>query len=356
MFFLGCFQILGTAHGLSNPTQSPSFKPEQQNPRLDEASTFLSRRPTVFPNSVGVGEENIKVLVRQTGQTKPSEAAIGIPKTCSCRHGFPQVFAMDPLPHPDGKRMNSGLLKLTCPLLVRAVDDMEDEGFLQRWNAELLGWADHEVDEVNPTEDEMEIQRTSHKEKSMNASDWQQAVHEGHQVHAAARARLLQSPDDFRTIQTKLGDRGAQAFFNAGVAGATCLSSPPSLLLASPCTDSVTSTAGRVEKYQDLKCLHAWLGDYLFRGPTASPVGAKVAKELSVRGVDITGTPHCWAQCSKNHMDNREGTSMSDQGNKSNMPTISPPKPRNKQRLKTGKEVARRRRKKRFAENNKLEN
>lgn len=247
---------------------------------IDINETFSPRRPSIFPNSQDVTSTDIEVFVRQTGQTKPGDAAIGIPTNCQCRHNFAQVFALDPLPNE--KRMNSGLLKLTCPLLVRAVDDLEDEGFIAQFNTKLV-----ESDETG------------------DATKLQQAMRAAHQVHASVRMELLNTEEHRQALQSRLGDRAAECFLSAGVAGAS--------------SDAVS----------DVKCLHAWLGDYLFRGADSSPLGAMVGKVLADRGIDVRGSPDCRQYCDP----------------LSSLPA-SPPMPRNKQRLKTNKERARRQRNK----------
>jgi hypothetical protein len=230
-----------------------------------------SKRKTAFPNSIPVQQSDVESFLRQTGQISPAKAAIGVPSSCTCRHGFPQAFAMDPI---HAGRANSGLLKLTCPYLVRAVDNLEDEGMISLFNERL---------------------------KENNSL--QRATDDAHAVHAASRKELLDSKE-MDAVRLKLGERGTTAFLEAGVAAA-----------------SAGST--------DVKCLHAWLADSLFRGDTASPMGEAVAKELLDRGVDLTGVLTCNAAC-----DPRSGT------------TPEPPVPRNKQRLKRGKEIARRERRK----------
>ena len=147
-----------------------------------------SQRPTAFPNSVQVQPEDIDTFIRQTGQLAPSKAAIGIPATCNCRHGFAQAFAMDPFPQD---RLNSGLLKLTCPHLVRAVDALEDDNMIGEVNKRL------------ETSDEL-----------------QSAMEKSHKLHATTRNELL---DDgaLQTLQSKLGQKGTQAFLESGVAGAS---------------------------------------------------------------------------------------------------------------------------------------
>ncbi|CAB9510396.1 Protein of unknown function (DUF501) [Seminavis robusta] len=245
------------------------------------SSTSCSLRPTQFPNSIPVSDADIATLIRQTGQVNPSKAAIGIPSCTNCRHGFPQAFAMDPLPSNTKKgRINSGLLKLTCPLLVQAVDALEDEGTIPLWNDRYV------------------------KQDQVLQEDIQQT----HALHAQVRQKLLQQPkqqpdDNSDIIRQKLGERGAEAFLRAGVAG----SSPEST---------------------DLKCLHAWLADALFR--TNNKVGNLIQRELQARGVSMTGTDDCRAYCDPSNIST----------------TFSPPKPRNKQRLRTGKELRRRKRRK----------
>ena len=235
---------------------------------LSVAASAL-RQPTL-PGSVPSSEADLHTLRRQLGQVAPAQAALGIPNECQCRHGYPQAFAMDPMPSTG--RMNSGMIKLTCPLLVRAIDTLEDEGEIARLNE-------------NVDRDE----------------NWQERVKMAHQAHASARSNLLdEAMRDL--LRIRLGDDGADSFVSAGVAASSI--------------DSL-----------DLKCLHAWLGDYLFRGNES--LGCEVAEILRTRGVDITGTEGCKAYCDP-----------------SNSSSPSPPKPRNKQRLRSRKEIARRKRRK----------
>jgi hypothetical protein len=55
---------------------------------------------------------------------------LGHPITCAggprqkCAHGFPQAFIF----HPTKTTFNSGLFRLSCPLLVKAVDEFEAQG------------------------------------------------------------------------------------------------------------------------------------------------------------------------------------------------------------------------------------
>jgi hypothetical protein len=64
-----------------------------------------------------------------------------------CKHGFPQAFAFDPLTRapwmvngaelPRKSKLESGLFRLSCPMLVRAIDEWEGEGAVRAINDEL---------------------------------------------------------------------------------------------------------------------------------------------------------------------------------------------------------------------------
>jgi len=254
-------------------------------------STSSNIKRTAFPNSKQTTPEHLDCMRRQTGQTAPVNAAIGVPSKCNCRHGFPQAFAMDPLPATG--RINSGLVKLTCPHLVTAIDALEDDGFIQKLSTRL-------------TENE----------------DWQSAATIVHEKHSQTRYELINEEDKLDTVRSKLGDRAAKALMDSGVAGSTSTS-------------------------LDVKCLHAWMGDHLFQGDDDevevdvdvdvedsismlhSPIGQAVCDALEGKGIDVKGTASCHIAC------NPQSTLIA-----------SPPNPRNKQRLRSRKEVARRKRRK----------
>ena len=253
-----------------------------------------SSTDAVFPNSVPINEPNdILTLQRQTGQIAPSRAAIGKPQCCKCQHGFPQAFSLDPLPEGQN-RINSGLVKLTCPMLVRAIDKMEDDGYIEKFTNLVENTSDTQL---------------------------QQSVQDSHLTHATIRKQIIQQKsgggggdDDDETgammmmmeespLKKKLGERGARAFLESGIAGTS-------------------------RDKKDVKCLHAWLGDYLFREKD-SLLGEQIALTLwEDYQVPLGGTEDCNKFCDFTQ------TNM----------YIEPPKARNKQRLKTRKERDRRKR------------
>ena len=80
---------------------------------------------------------------RQLGHKSSSILGCGM----RCKHGFPQAFAFDPLTRapwmvngaelPRKSKLESGLFRLSCPMLVRAIDEWEGEGAVRAINDEL---------------------------------------------------------------------------------------------------------------------------------------------------------------------------------------------------------------------------
>ena len=73
---------------------------------------------------------------------------------------------MDPIPS-GGRRINSGLVKLSCPHLVRAVDELEDEGGIGMMN-DMVGKSD----------------------------ELQQSVTLAHELHAKIRREMVHGVDN----------------------------------------------------------------------------------------------------------------------------------------------------------------
>ena len=268
-------------------------------------------RPTqrcLFPGAITITEEDKETCANQTGQDAPSNALVGKPSKCRCKHGYPQAFSLNPVPPTQQfkrssiNRVNSGLLKLTCPLVVNAIDILEDEGFIDKMNSMLA---------------------------AKEGGELSQCMDDAHAIHSSTRKKIIfgeeETNDDnenFQMLKSKLGDKGAEYFVTAGVAGSNPLS-----------------------KKKDVKCLHAWLADYLFRiakdeevcedGMTSNhPIGEAILAQLRERGIDFTGTDSCYYVCSGG-VDAEGGDGA-----------VTVPIARNKQRKKKDKEIERRRRRK----------
>ena len=248
------------------------------------------RRHPCFPGALPVNSADIQTLIRQTNQENPANAVLGKPATCRCAHGFPQAFSLDPTSQ---NRLNSGLLKLTCPLLVNSIDSLEDDGFIDEINSMLR----NESDITSDTESSLRLTAS---------------VNEAHAIHAKSRLDLL-SKDAIERLETKLGKQGKDYFMKAGVAG------------TNPSAEN-----------SDIKCLHAWMADSLFRSSTINhhPIGQLIEYALLKRGISTKGTDNCHVVCSgaNSSVTSQDGS------------VVYVPIPRNKQRKKTVKETGRRRR------------
>lgn len=294
-------------HHIRSASTSSALK-SQKDPTLQplqNENIQSKRKAPIFPGAMHIDASvDLETCANQTGQSAPSNALLGKPFQCQCRHGYAQAFSLDPMPPTQRfkkksmDRLNSGLMKLTCPLLVSSIDLLEDDGFMKEINTKLV-------------------------EEESGRNEWQICMNDAHAVHAKTRQDLIfgeksSGKDQLQILQSKLGERGAQAFLDAGVAG------------ANPSAKSL-----------DVKCLHAWMADYLFRKKndnsnersgdlvTEHPIGDAIVKALKSRGVDISGTDTCHEICS--------GCSQSSIGsvdNSSDSISVHVPIPRNKQRRK----------------------
>lgn len=276
----------------------------------DTHNTIKGRKHPKFPGAVPLVESDINTFICQTNQENPANAILGKPARCQCIHGYPQAFSLDPIPN-SRNRLNSGLLKLTCPVLVNCIDSLEDDGSIGEIN-ELL------------------------QNGSKSAEVYSDFMNKTHTIHSTARMKLIsasagESTADFshQLIEDKLGKMGAQYFFKAGVAGANPEAEKP-----------------------DVKCLHAWMADYIFRNiPSDSsktinsanihtdmtqkhPIGEFIIDKLRERNVNTAGTENCHLVCSGTRS---SCTSKSGQ-------VVFVPTPRNKQRKRSVRGNERRRR------------
>merc|ERR1719183_2082316 len=73
-----------------------------------------------------------------TGSAELARHFVGAGKRC--RHGWPQAIVFDPLyrENPDKKCRLGDTTRLTCPLLVAAIDKLEKRGTMERYNELLL--------------------------------------------------------------------------------------------------------------------------------------------------------------------------------------------------------------------------
>lgn len=191
-----------------------------------------------FPEAeVASEEDRLCIEERQHFGPVPRELLVDRKR---CRYGFPQAMVLRPV-NPQGK-LSSGSLRLTCPHLVKAIDECEATGGIDEFNQELRS----------------------------NVA-WQEDFRRTNEVWRAARSAMMDSKD-LEHARNALGDQ-AQVFLESGIIGVA------------------------LGKVHDVKCLHAHLADHLVRGQNA--IGAHVKAKLLDRGVALDGNSECWQQCDR---------------------------------------------------------
>ena len=141
---------IGYAHNCVSALHDLSSFASILNPSQPKPDYTSKRKQPVFPGAVPIDiPQDVNTCINQTGQTAPANALLGKPSQCKCRHGYAQVFSLDPMPSTssNGSRLNSGILKLTCPLLVSSIDQLEDDGIINEMNSKLVANDDNDDNE-----------------------------------------------------------------------------------------------------------------------------------------------------------------------------------------------------------------
>lgn len=156
-----------------------------------------------------------------------------------CRHGWPQALVYDPI-FASGRLADT--VRLTCPLLVEAIDKYEKAGAIQRLNDHLLAdraWQE-ELLNINVAHRDLRRQLVEHREEELS------------------NARSL------------MGGEVVDIVMETGLASMR-----------------LNST--------DVKCLHAHVADELTRG--GNIIGQQVLQDLTAGNFDVSGTNTCCDHC-----------------------------------------------------------
>eukprot|EP01041_Mallomonas_annulata_P008213 gene8213-16887_t len=162
-----------------------------------------------------------------------------------CKHGFPQAFIQRPVSISESK-VNSGMIRLSCPHLVKAIDQWEAEGGIEEANENLKH-------DVALRENFLEVNR-----------QW------------GVIRREAMTTVDAAFVEEYLGQDSAVKLITSGLIGIT------------------------PDKVDDVKCLHAQVADTLLRGrgSEGNAIGARALDILEQqRGVDPRGCDGCKQQC-----------------------------------------------------------
>ena len=184
--------------------------------------------------------EDLKVLVERQ-LTHPVQNVLAVEGVSTrCLHGFSRAFIMYPC---GGDVVSSGMIRLTCPWLVKCVDTHEKD-MLSEMN-EILAMESKEGEEF--------------RENFKSVNDAWRRIKE----------RSI-SDDEESLIERSLGIEGKKFILESGFIG-------------------VTSEA-------DAKCLHAHIADSLLRGNNKIGEWA-LNKLVNKYGVNVKGCDSCFQQC-----------------------------------------------------------
>jgi len=223
-----------------------------------------------------VSASDMGALERQLGY-RPYPLAVG----ARCVHGHPQAFVWDPLARFHGGRarrapLDSGLFRLSCPLLVQAVDRWEAEGAVRQLQAEV---DEGRVSECSRADLEEANRRHALARRALVGSRLEEALQRSREADAAAPP-----PPPPRRKRTG--------------AGAKSGARPPRALSREELSELVLNSgvAGQSPSKPEVKCLHAQLADHLCRDHS-NPLGEAILSGVAARGVAVHGDSQCHQQC-----------------------------------------------------------
>lgn len=200
------------------------------------------QEPLDLPTFVPTPASTAALQCIQERQLGHKVACEGVSRSM-CRHGYPQAFVF----HPSRVAFNSGLFRLSCPVLVRAVDEYEDAGGLEEFNYKL---------EKSP-----EMQAEFRRVNARHAQIRKQMAKPEHLVpyiEAMGQEKVGKAWYRCKTFRKQKGCGARQSKFLTHVAR-VCLIQVDQILNSG--LAGVTP-----EKLDDVKCLHANLADYLCTG------------------------------------------------------------------------------------------
>ncbi|KAJ1619493.1 hypothetical protein T492DRAFT_1084982 [Pavlovales sp. CCMP2436] len=162
-----------------------------------------------------------------------------------CKYGFPQALVTDPLGRLKfglgGHPVDAALFRLTCPHLVKGLDEWEAKGAVKSFNEKLLGDA-----------------------------RWTEANTQTNAQHRLLRRALIGTEEKIAELEQ---NPVHAIIVNSGLAGLT--------------------------KPGDVKCLHAQVADGLCRG--GNVIADDILEGLKERGYEADGCGSCWQQCNLKH-------------------------------------------------------
>lgn len=210
--------------------------------RGPRASSFSSANHASHLKLTPPSEEDLRVIKeRQIGHELSNVIGCG----GRCKHGYPQAFAFDPLSRAawlggrDRKsRIESGLFRLSCPLLVKAIDEWEAEGAVRLINEQM---------------------QRSCEDGQPRAAGFAEKLREAHAGHAAARQEIIgdQLPELLGQASAE-GEKQlevVQTILDSGIAGRKALDFEPTRPRA--CGVLLLPSVPNCKQVRDLRLLPA---------------------------------------------------------------------------------------------------
>ena len=245
--YLLMFGILGCIRGLRiHGCLSRGRLLTKMNESVDGDRTAFAQSiiTTYFPKGVLPTFNDRQVIEeRQVGRSVPGLFAV---TSTRCRFGFSQAYVSYPI--NSNKGISSGMLRLSCPHLVKEIDRIEGEGAITALDATLASSSSSSSTSLRSNFEEIN-------------ADWK----------AIRNAAVTQKDRD--VMVQMLGLEGSNNLMDSGIIG---------------CTNTLQS-----------KCLHAHTADYLLRG--VNKLGEATLHTLAEQGIESNGCNDCWQQCDLKH-------------------------------------------------------
>ena len=250
-----CFRSQYTVRRLIHSTSvsnnscldNDSTRQEKKETTVIANHTF--RRPT---------DKDVKTIEHQLFHTvKKSQVFCTSSKLC--KHGHAQAFGLHPT---NGIKPVSGMFRLTCPLLVQAIDKWENEHAGVRVMSDWLRINDNRG--ANTTGLTKDQKKTGYDMANQAQKD----------------IRMELAREDIERLKSSMGEYNAKRFLESGIAGIPA------------------------DQTYNVKCIHAHVADYLCRSSSnndANIIGKHALQTLQQKGLEILGNDICCQQCNGQH-------------------------------------------------------
>jgi len=224
--------------------------------RACESNATFRGKPLPYPGMTALSAGDLECVEQRQLYRKPhapgdaqalARQVVGAGRRC--RYGWPQAIVYDPLyREKPGKSFRLGdTTRLTCPLLVKAIDKLEKKGAMDQYN-----------------------------ERLQPDAEWHGQLQRINEAHRLLRLELI-------------GDRSAELAEVEKLLGSNAFAIAMRSGLASL----------RPEAKPDVKCLHAQVADELVRDG-GNLIAQQVLRDIEDQGVSIYGSEECCDNCDVN--------------------------------------------------------